>query len=278
MQWPEVSKTNRINRSFSFFFFLFFLFFSFFSKGQQEVVACEMTKWFNTNYHYIVPEYETGMNLALLENKPLDCYREVKKELGISGKPVLVGPFSFAKFSKGNFKSIPCFVEQLMPLYIQLLKQLENEGVNWIQIDEPFLVTSLLPREMDLIATIYNRFNESVPKLKILLQTYFGSVDYYQNLISLPVQGIGLDFVQGYDENFKNLKKFKFPSEKILAVGLIDGRNIWRADLEQSLNLLNKIFQFVPKKNVWIQPSCSLFLTPVIFSTILQIFLLVIFF
>jgi len=234
-----------------------------FCLGRQDVVACEMTKWFNTNYHYIVPEYEDGMALTLLENRPLDCYREVKNELGISGKPVLIGPFSFAKFSKGSFKSVPDFVEKLMPLYIQLLQQLENEGVNWVQMDEPFLVTSLISQELDLLFSIYNRLTEKVPKLKILLQTYFGSIDCYQELIALPVHGIGLDFVQGFDENIQQVIKHKFSTEKILAVGLIDGRNIWRANLKHCLDILNKIFSVVPKERVWIQPACSLFLSPV---------------
>ncbi|AIE60129.1 5-methyltetrahydropteroyltriglutamate--homocysteine S-methyltransferase [Bacillus methanolicus] len=233
------------------------------ARGNQTAVACEMTKWFNTNYHYIVPEYE-GAKLTLTENKPLNAYREAKEKLGIEGKPVLVGPYTFIKLSKGYVRTqLPAFILQLVPLYVQILQELEKEGVEWVQLDEPFLVTSITKEEMKTIAYIYKQLHEAAPKLCIMLQTYFDSVEWYSDLMKLPVQGIGLDFVHGLVENLQNLKTVGFPYDKVLGVGLVDGRNVWRSNLHEKLELVKTISNFVPQDRLWLQPSCSLLHVPV---------------
>jgi 5-methyltetrahydropteroyltriglutamate--homocysteine methyltransferase len=233
------------------------------ARGNQSAVACEMTKWFNTNYHYIVPEYE-GAKLTLTENKPLNAYREAKEKLGIEGKPVLVGPYTFIKLSKGYVRTqLPAFILQLVPLYVQILQELEKEGVEWVQLDEPILVASITKDEMETVAYIYKQLHEAAPNLRIMLQTYFDSVEWYSELMNLPVQGIGLDFVHGLEENLQHLKTIGFPHDKVLGVGIVDGRNVWCSNLHEKMDLVKTITNFVPEDRLWLQPSCSLLHVPV---------------
>lgn len=233
------------------------------ARGNASTVACEMTKWFDTNYHYIVPEYE-GRKLALTENKPLIDYREAKQALGIEGKPVLIGPYTFLKLSKGyEAKDIPAFLLQLLPLYEKVLVELQAEGVEWIQLDEPILSTSISKDEMKTVHEMYSQLRKAVTHSKLFIQTYFDSVEWYEETIALPVDGIGLDFVHGLKNNQKSLEAHGFPTDKVLGAGVIDGRNIWRANLQNKLALLDTLQQHVPVKNVWIQPSCSLQHVPV---------------
>ena len=177
------------------------------ARGNVHAVAGEMTKWFNTNYHYIIPEFEE-QKLVLTENKPLKAYLQAKEQLGIKGKPVILGPYTFIKLSKGyNEKQLPAIILQLLPLYIQLLKELEEAGVEWVQIDEPILVTDVSSDEMETVSYIYGQLQESLTSLKIMLQTYFDAVEHYEKVIKLPVQGIGLDFVHGRAKNIENIAK-----------------------------------------------------------------------
>ncbi|MBA4542288.1 5-methyltetrahydropteroyltriglutamate--homocysteine S-methyltransferase [Thermoactinomyces daqus] len=233
------------------------------ARGNQTAVACEMTKWFNTNYHYIVPEYE-GVQPTLTENKPLKAYREAKEKLGIQGKPVIVGPYTFIKLSKGYERAqLPAFILQLMPLYVQILQELEQEGVEWIQFDEPVLVTSISKEEMETVAYIYRQLHEAAPQLRIMLQTYFDYAEWYPELIDLPVQGIGLDFAYGLEKNLEYIKMYGFPADKVLGVGLVDGRNVWRSDLPKKSELIREITGYVSPDRIWLQPSCSLLHVPV---------------
>ncbi|OZI13581.1 5-methyltetrahydropteroyltriglutamate--homocysteine S-methyltransferase [Bacillaceae bacterium SAS-127] len=233
------------------------------ARGNLEAVASEMTKWFNTNYHYIVPEL-TDVQPRLTENKPLLAYREAKEKVGIKGKPVIVGLYTFLKLSKGyKEEQLPSLIEQLLPLYEQVLQELEQEGVEWVQIDEPILNVSLTKAEMATVASIYQQLSQVVPKLKIMLQTYFDSVEHYSEVINLPVAGIGLDFVHGLEENLANLQVHGFPQDKVLAVGIVDGKNIWRANLQRKDEIIQAIMRLVPEERLWIQPSCSLLHVPI---------------
>ncbi|WP_303969467.1 5-methyltetrahydropteroyltriglutamate--homocysteine S-methyltransferase [Sporosarcina ureae] len=233
------------------------------ARGNDEAVASEMTKWFNTNYHYIVPEYE-GQRFELTENKPLAAYREAKNELGIEGKPVLLGPYTLLKLSKGYAdKDVPSIILQLIPLYQKVLQELQDEGVQWVQIDEPILSTSISSDEMKTVTEIYSQLTKSLDGLNILLQTYFDSVEHYVETSALPVAGIGLDFVHGGEKNLQNLAQYGFPENKVLAAGIVDGRNVWRSDLEDKLVLTETIQKHVSTDNLWIQPSCSLLHSPV---------------
>ncbi|UVI31737.1 5-methyltetrahydropteroyltriglutamate--homocysteine S-methyltransferase [Paenibacillus spongiae] len=233
------------------------------ARGTQGAAACEMTKWFNTNYHYIVPELSDAAP-ALTENRPLAAYKEAKEALGIEGKPVLVGLLTFLKLSKGyDAAGIDAWIERLLPLYVQVVQELEREGVQWVQIDEPILVTSVSDQDIIRLKTIYEKLAEGAPKLKIMLQTYFEAVDSYEEIVKLPVDGIGLDFVHGGNGNLAALTKHGFPAGKLLGAGVIDGRGIWRADLEQKLDLMGQLADKVGYDRIIVQSSCSLLHVPV---------------
>ncbi|OMF24150.1 5-methyltetrahydropteroyltriglutamate--homocysteine S-methyltransferase [Paenibacillus sp. FSL H8-0548] len=233
------------------------------ARGTKDATASEMTKWFNTNYHYIVPELD-GALPVLTENKPLTAYREAKEKLGIEGKPVIVGPLTFLKLSKGYNKSeTDVWLERLLPLYIQVLQELAAEGVQWVQIDEPILVTKLSADDLQRLKTVYEAFASAVPGLNIMLQTYFESVEYYKEIVSLPVKGIGLDFVHGLSGNLSAIKEQGFPADKFLGAGVIDGRGIWKASLREKLALIDELSGLVTADQLIVQSSCSLLHVPV---------------
>ncbi|GIQ68776.1 5-methyltetrahydropteroyltriglutamate--homocysteine S-methyltransferase [Xylanibacillus composti] len=233
------------------------------ARGSKQAAACEMTKWFNTNYHYIVPEIG-GQSPALTENKPLAAYRFAKQHAGIAGKPVIVGLYTFLKLSKGFQQAeLGQKVGQFLPVYLQMLKELEQEGVNWVQIDEPVLVTDVSDEDMEQVERIYRAIAQEVPGLHVMLQTYFEGVDRFEQVVQLPVHGIGLDFVHDRETNLQAIARYGFPRDKRLGVGLIDGRSIWRADLDSKLRLVETLAQSVPYEQMILQPSCSLMHVPV---------------
>ncbi|MGO4544637.1 5-methyltetrahydropteroyltriglutamate--homocysteine S-methyltransferase [Paenibacillus sp. 2TAB23] len=233
------------------------------ARGTKDATASEMTKWFNTNYHYIVPEFD-GAVPTLTENKPLQAYREAKEKLGIEGKPVIVGPLTFLKLSKGYDKAeTDAWLDRLIPLYVQILQELAAEGVQWVQIDEPILVTKASQEDLNRLKSIYAAFSAAVPNLNIMLQTYFESVDHYQDIVALPVKGIGLDFVHGLSANLASIQKLGFPADKVLGAGVIDGRGIWKASLNEKLALINQLSRVVDSDRLIIQSSSSLLHVPV---------------
>ncbi|RTE11800.1 5-methyltetrahydropteroyltriglutamate--homocysteine S-methyltransferase [Paenibacillus whitsoniae] len=233
------------------------------ARGTKDAAASEMTKWFNTNYHYIVPELN-GASPVVTENKPLTAYREAKEKLGIEGKPVIVGPLTFLKLSKGYSASeFDAWLNKLLPLYVQVLKELAAEGVQWVQIDEPILVTKVSDADVARLQTIYGTFAKEVPGLHIVLQTYFEAVDRYADIVALPVKGIGLDFVHGLQGNLESLRTLGFPADKVLGAGVIDGRGIWKASLRVKLALLEELAVLVPAEQLIVQSSSSLLHVPV---------------
>lgn len=233
------------------------------ARGTKGAVASEMTKWFNTNYHYIVPELNEAVP-TLVDNRPLQFYKEAKQKLDIDGKPVILGPVTFVKLSKGyeesEFKTV---VNQFVPLYADVLRELQQEGVDWLQIDEPILAKTISEEEIALFNDVYQQLHGAAPKIKVILQTYFESIDHYEDVISLPVQGIGLDFVHDNGQNLASLRKYGFPKDKVLAAGIIDGRNIWSANLGDKSSLLAEIAEVVSKDRLIVQPSSSLLHVPV---------------
>ncbi|MFC0559816.1 5-methyltetrahydropteroyltriglutamate--homocysteine S-methyltransferase [Halalkalibacter alkalisediminis] len=234
------------------------------ARGNEHAHACEMTKWFDTNYHYIVPEIDNNQTPMLVENKPLQAFLEAKNELNMIGKPVILGPFTFLKLSKG-FKQdeFATILNRLVPIYIQILQELETAGASLVQIDEPALVTDMTKEEMKLFSTAYETITSQVLGLDLILQTYFESVTHYEELIQIPVKGIGLDFVFGKEENLTSILTYGFPKDKILGAGIIDGRNIWKSDLNVTLDLVRKLNDYVPFERQILQPSSSLIHVPV---------------
>lgn len=233
------------------------------ARGADKVVACEMTKWFNTNYHYIVPEYE-GQLLELTHNHLVDYFNEAKEELGIITKPTLIGPFTFLQLVKGyDAKSQAMFLLQLLPLYAKVLQQLVDAGAEWIQVEEPALTLSLNEEDVKLVKEIYTQLAEEVPAAKIMLQTYFEALSAYEELSQLPVAGIGLDFVQGAEENMAAIRKYGFPKDRVLGIGTVNGRDIWRANLAEKAVNLQAVLSVSDATEAWIQSSCSLQHVPV---------------
>ncbi|MGH0422640.1 MULTISPECIES: 5-methyltetrahydropteroyltriglutamate--homocysteine S-methyltransferase [Bacillus] len=234
------------------------------ARGSKDHVASEMTKWFNTNYHYIVPEYEEGLQISLKDNRPLHLYEEAKQELGVDGKPVILGPYTFLKLAKGyTQEQFTTILKQLVAPYVQLLSELHAAGAQVIQVDEP-IFASLTKEEVQQAKEIYEAIRKEVPNANLLLQTYFDSVEEnYEDIITFPVSGIGLDFVHGKEGNLHAISKCGFPADKTLAVGCIDGRNIWRADLDEVITLFTTLQKQVQTKDFIVQPSCSLLHTPI---------------
>ncbi|TDL83056.1 5-methyltetrahydropteroyltriglutamate--homocysteine S-methyltransferase [Peribacillus frigoritolerans] len=231
------------------------------ARGSRDQVAAEMTKWFNTNYHYLVPELGQA-EPRLTKNRLLNLYHEAKEELGINGKPVLVGPLTLIALSKGENKDQ--VLQKLIPLYVQVLQELADAGAEWIQIDEPLFVTSDADDALFLKAKeIYGTIKRETVNTKLLIQTYFESVEQYDHLVSLPVDGIGLDFVYDSGKSLQKLQTAGFPRDKVLAAGVIDGRNVWKANLQKTVKLVNTILEAVDRDRLILQPSCSLIHVPV---------------
>jgi len=234
------------------------------ARGAEGIPACEMTKWFNTNYHYIVPEWPAHAAPALVRNPWLEAYVEARRELGLLTKPVIVGPYTFAALSKGIPQGgFPGAVRSLLPVYRELLVSLRDAGAQWVQLDEPALAGDVDASHWPLVQEAYDALAGAAPELRLLLQTYFDAPDRPELLFRLPVAGIGLDFVHGRERNLAALAGYGFPADKTLGAGLVDGRNIWRTDLAEALATLADIRRTVPAERLLLQPSCSLLHVPV---------------
>ncbi|WP_099221485.1 5-methyltetrahydropteroyltriglutamate--homocysteine S-methyltransferase [Listeria costaricensis] len=231
------------------------------ARGTKEQVASEMTKWYNTNYHYIVPELE-GASPKLVDNRALRYYLEAKEELGIEGKPVILGPISYLKLGKG-YQDFEGLLDRFLPVYEELIEELDEAGVQWLQIDEPYLSTTFPKEELVLFEKVYQRLREKAPHTKFLLQTYFESLDYYDEIVELPVDGVGIDFVHDFGESLEKIKQSGFPVNKYLAAGIIDGRNVWRADLAERLAFVEGLTELVSADRLILQPSSSLLHVPI---------------
>ncbi len=247
--------------------------FSFFDKyfalarGYQadniNLKSLEMKKWFNTNYHYIVPEINNSVKFNLNLDKFFYNYNLALKN-NIITKPVLIGPFTFLKLSNIATKKddFAYFLEKLTELYCELIKQCDFNNIEFIQIDEPFLVTDLNSKDIKDFKNAYKKILTCKKNVKIILQTYFGDVrEIYNDLIDLPFDGIGLDFIEGI-KNLDLIKKYGFPEVKILFAGIINGKNIWINDYNNSLNLLNKLSIYIKKEQIYLSTSCSLLHVP----------------
>ncbi|NCB09276.1 MAG: 5-methyltetrahydropteroyltriglutamate--homocysteine S-methyltransferase, partial [Bacteroidia bacterium] len=205
-----------------------------YQKDGLDVTPFEMTKWFDTNYHYLVPEFEKGQTFSLAGTKAIDEFNEALQH-GIKTKPVLLGPISFLKLGKekhGDFNRLD-LVHFLLPVYIELIGKLENAGADCIQIDEPCLVTGLTDYERNLYRATLTELFGSFPGIRFVLATYFESIEKEADWISkLPLEVLHLDLVRGE----KQLDTFleKIPSTLSLSLGIVNGRNIWKNDLESS--------------------------------------------
>lgn len=229
----------------------------------KGVPAQEMTKWFDTNYHYMVPEFVAGQRFQLTSLKVLDEYREAKA-LGYDTRPVLLGPVSYLKLGKSKDANLDLLslLPNLVPVYVEILQRLANEGAQWAQLDEPALVLDLDDRERRVFRDVYAQIATAVPRLKIMLTTYFGGLgDNIDTALELPVAGLHLDLVRAPKQI--NAVVAKARKDLVLSLGVIDGRNIWRADLPDLVDRFEPIVKQRGADRVQLAPSCSLLHVPV---------------
>jgi len=228
--------------------------------------ASEMTKWFDTNYHYIVPEFKAATTFQVSSTKVFDEFREVKA-LGLNAKPVLVGPVTYLSVGKVQDSAHPDFnrfelLDRLLPVYEEVIAKLAAEGAEWIQLDEPILALDLDDQQKECFAVSYGRLAKAAGSAKLLVASYFGELR--ENLplfLSLPVAALHYDAVRGRSEVDALLEAF--PADKILSLGVIDGRNIWKNDFDASLAILGQAKAKVGADRLWVSASCSLLHTPV---------------
>ncbi|MCH2208250.1 MAG: 5-methyltetrahydropteroyltriglutamate--homocysteine S-methyltransferase [Lentisphaerales bacterium] len=234
--------------------------------GKVSTFASEMTKWFDTNYHYIVPEFQTDTNFSLSSTKVFDEFEEAKA-LGINAKPVLIGPVTYLSLGKVQDSENADFdpfslLDNLISVYEKVITKLAEVGAEWIQIDEPVFSTDLSDRQRKAFKEAYSRLTKAKRSAKLLVATYFGGVrDNLYDYLQLPVDGLHFDFLRGAEDLDSVLSSF--PEDKILSAGVVDGRNIWKNNFDSSLSILNKAKEVVGADRLWIAPSCSLMHSPV---------------
>lgn len=227
--------------------------------GDQDVPAMEMTKWFDTNYHYIVPELGPDSTFSVSGSKPFELLANARAA-GVRGKVVLVGPITFLLLGKAQDESFDrlSLLDRILPAYAEIVSKLAEGGAEWIQIDEPILVEDLAGGELEALKKAYEVIAAAKGDAKIIVQTYFDHVgDAYETLVNLPVDGIGLDFVRGA-RNLEFITKHGFPEDKVLVAGVVDGRNIWVNDLNNSFATLTGLTGHVDADRIHVSTSSSL--------------------
>ena len=232
------------------------------ARGNKDAVAMEMTKWFNTNYHYIVPELSPNDEYKLDASKIINEYKEAK-ELSFTPKVNIIGPITFLALSKRVDKGDTYeLLGKILPIYEELLKEiskLDDEVI--VQIDEPHFVRDLEPKELSLIKPTYDRLAKVASNLKLIVTTYFEhSNEATKILVNTPIYGLGLDFVHGKD-NIESIDTIANSGKKLFA-GVVDGRNVWINDIQKSVDLLNDIAKKVNKDDIYVGSSCSLLHSP----------------
>ncbi|MBS4899620.1 MAG: 5-methyltetrahydropteroyltriglutamate--homocysteine S-methyltransferase [Clostridiales bacterium] len=228
-------------------------------QGEKgNIKAWPMKKWFNTNYHYIVPTLEKETEIRVQGNKIFNEFNEAL-EAGIKTRPVITGPFTLlalANYEEGT--NAEAFKYAAAAAYREIFKKLADLGAEKIQLDEPALVKDLSDTDKKLFLEIYDELLSEKYGLKVLIQTYFGDVrDIYEELTGLDVDGIGLDFIEGR-KTLEIIKKYGFPKDKTLYAGVVNGKNIWTSNYEEKLKLIKEI----PAENIVLNTSCSLLHVP----------------
>ncbi len=232
-----------------------------FQNGDESVAALPMKKWFNTNYHYIVPEFSNETSIKVAGDKLFNEVDEALKQ-GVNAKAVIDGPYTLLRLSRFiDDKKPEDFVDDLIEAYSSVIKQLDSKNVKWIQIDEPALCFDVDDEQKKIFDKLYNGIFENTKgrSTKLLLQTYFGDIrDVYEDVTTSDFDGIGLDFVEG-KYNLDLVKKYGFPANQVLFAGVVNGKNIWRNHYDDTIKLLDQIPDNV---KVVISSSCSLLHVP----------------
>jgi 5-methyltetrahydropteroyltriglutamate--homocysteine methyltransferase len=224
-----------------------------------SIHAGEMTKWFDTNYHYIVPEFEANTEFSLNADRLLAQISEARRQ-GLTPKPVIIGPVTYLWLGKAKDDTNKLsLLDSLLSVYTRLLNVLADQGIEWVQIDEPALVTELDSEWRHAFNLAYHQLKAS--NVKLLVTTYFGELrENLQLACELPVAGLHLDAISAADEVTRVADWL--PAHKVLSLGVINGRNIWKTDLNKTLDLLEPLHEKLGKR-LWLAPSCSLLHVPV---------------
>jgi len=235
-----------------------------YQQDGHDITAMEMTKWFDTNYHYIVPEFTAHQKFTPFSNKTVNEFIEAK-QAGFNAKPVLLGPVSYlllGKEKENGFHRLE-LIKKLLPVYLNVLAKLEGAGAYYIQLDEPCLALDLTPAQRQVFVKTYAEIAAKCPDLKFILASYFEC--YGQNLemvLNLPVHTIHLDLVRCPSQLDDILHTDIRHKKTHLSLGVVDGRNIWKNDFKQSLALIDRVVEKLGRERVWVAPSCSLLHSP----------------
>ncbi|MHC4519662.1 MAG: 5-methyltetrahydropteroyltriglutamate--homocysteine S-methyltransferase, partial [Planctomycetota bacterium] len=233
------------------------------ARGRAEVAPMEMTKWFDTNYHYIVPEFEEGQQFSLASSKAVDEFIEARDH-GVLTRPVFLGPVSYLMLGKAKSTRVQPLdlLDKILPIYAEVVSQLEAAGAQWVQFDEPILVLVLAPETAAAFAPAYEELARARKNLKLCLTTYFGGLGNGLDwAMRLPFDALHLDLVR--DRQQIQEATSRLPKDAILSLGVINGRNIWRADLAGVLGQMDKVATTIGRERVMVAPSCSLLHCPV---------------
>jgi 5-methyltetrahydropteroyltriglutamate--homocysteine methyltransferase len=230
------------------------------ARGDAKAPAMEMTKWFDTNYHYIVPELSRGQTFKIASHKIFEEFQEAK-EAGIPARPVLIGPVTYLSLAKTKDESDALdLLSRLLPVYAEILSRLKAAGAEWVQIDEPVLALDLTGKQQEGLMAAYSAF--APLGLKILVASYFGSLRENMDVaLKLPVAALHLDLRRGADQLGAALDKV--PPTLSLSLGIVDGRNVWKNNLRSSLALLRKASEKLGNDRVMVAPSCSMMHCPI---------------
>ncbi|SFC40201.1 5-methyltetrahydropteroyltriglutamate--homocysteine methyltransferase [Parapedobacter composti] len=233
-----------------------------FQQEGLDVTAMEMTKWFDTNYHYIVPEFVKDQQFSLTSEKVINEFNEAK-QLGIITKPVLIGPITYLLLGKekaSGFHRLD-LIDRLLPVYEEILGKLAAAGAEWVQLDEPFLALDIDDRTRQLYQRVYSRLAAAAEGLKLSVTTYFESLrENAETALALPVQALHIDLVRGEKQLAEILPAV--PAGLTLSLGVVDGRNIWKNDYETALQQIKLAVDALGSERVWVAPSCSLLHVP----------------
>jgi 5-methyltetrahydropteroyltriglutamate--homocysteine methyltransferase len=235
-----------------------------YQKDGLDITAMEMTKWLDTNYHYLVPEFTANQEFEIYRDKIFNEYNDAKVLLGQKAKPVLVGPVSYlllGKEKETGFERVD-LIKKLVPVYVDIINRLKQQGAEWIQLDEPCLALDLSAKEKEAFEFAYRSIANRVSGVKILVATYFEALlDNAPLAVNLPINALHIDLVRAPEQLDEVLTLI--PDTLTLSVGVVDGRNVWKNDYERSLGFINKAVEKLGENRVIIAPSCSLLHSPI---------------
>ena len=230
-------------------------------QGEKgDVKALAMKKWYNTNYHYMVPEIDDSTEIKLNGTKPFDLFKEALDN-GVKTRPVIIGAYTFLKLARYTGKKTAAdFADAAVKAYAELIAKFAELGAEWIQIDEPSLVKDMTAEDIALFVSLYQKILADKKGVKILAQTYFGDVrDCYDELTALPFDGIGIDFNEG-KKSLELVSTKGFPKDKVLFAGVVNGKNIWRNNYEKTVKIISELKKYAD--DIVLNTTCSLLHVP----------------